>query len=235
MISILPPVAVLSTASTQAEVPSLWRRILGLWDRASIYAPLLMMVFLASGTYWLVRNTPNMPSAVPATQANHEVDYFLRNFTVRSYDAAGVLKSELHGVEGRHYPDTDILEIDKARLYNVNPAGQVINATGNRAYSNDDGSEVQLTGNAVVIRESRLGPDTGDVAKTIPRLEFRGDFLHVFLNEERVKSHKPVVLFRGADQFTGDSFEYNNLTGVANLKGRVRGVLVPRSAIKLTP
>ena len=235
MISILPPAAVLSTAPTQAEAASLWRRILGLWDRASLYAPLLMMVFLASGTYWLVRNTPSMPSAVPVTQANHEVDYFLRNFTVRSYDAAGVLKSELHGVEGRHYPDTDILEIDKARLYNVNPAGQVINATGNRAYSNDDGSEVQLAGNAVVIRESRLGPDTGDTSKTIPRLEFRGDFLHVFLNEERVKSHKPVVLLRGADQFTGDSFEYNNLTGVANLKGRVRGVLVPRSAIKLTP
>ena len=235
MISILPPAAVLSTAPTQAEVTSLWRRILGLWDRASLYAPLLMMVFLASGTYWLVRNTPNMPSAVPATQASHEVDYFLRNFTVRSYDAAGVLKSELHGVEGRHYPDTDILEIDKARLYNVNPAGQVINATGNRAYSNDDGSEVQLTGNAVVIRESQLGFDIGGAPKTIPRLEFRGDFLHVFLNEERVKSHKPVVLLRGADQFTGDSFEYNNLTGVANLKGRVRGVLVPRSAIKLTP
>ena len=194
-----------------------------------------MMVFLASGTYWLVRNTPSMPSAVPVTQANHEVDYFLRNFTVRSYDAAGVLKSELHGVEGRHYPDTDILEIDKARLYNVNPAGQVINATGNRAYSNDDGSEVQLAGNAVVIRESQLGFDIGGAPKTSPRLEFRGDFLHVFLNEERVKSHKPVVLLRGADQFTGDSFEYNNLTGVANLKGRVRGVLVPRSAIKLTP
>ena len=235
MISISPPATALSAAPTQAEVASSWRRMLGLWDRASLYAPLLMMIILASGTYWLVRNTPNMPSAAPATLVSHEVDYFLRNFTVRSYDGAGILKSELHGVEGRHYPDTEILEIDKARLHNVNPAGEVINATGNRAYSNDDGSEVQLTGDAVVIRESRLGTAAGDAAKMIPRLEFRGDFLHVFLNEERVKSHKPVVLIRGADQFTGDSFEYSNLTGVASLKGRVKGLLVPRSATKLTP
>lgn len=218
-----------------ARATSLWRRTLGLWDSASLYAPLLMMGFLASGTYWLVRNTPNIPSEVAAVPATHEVDYFLRHFTVRSYDAAGILKSELRGVEGRHYLDTDILEIDKAQLHNLNPAGDVINATGNRAYSNGDGSEIQLTGNAVVVRELRLEKAAGNAAKTVPRLEFRGDFLHVFLNEERVKSHKPVVLVRGADHFSGDSFEYNNLTGVANLKGRVKGVLVPRSSMKVTP
>ena len=225
----------LSNTPAPARAKSLWHRTLGLWDRVSLYAPLLMMGFLASGTYWLVRNTPNIPSEVAAVAAKHEVDYFLRNFTMRSYDVAGILKSELRGVEGRHYLDTDILEIDKAQLHNVNPAGDVINATGNRAYSNGDGSEVQLTGNAVVIRELRLETAPSNAAKTVPRLEFRGDFLHVFLNEERVKSHKPVVLVRGADQFSGDSFEYNNLTGVANLKGRVKGVLVPRSAMKVTP
>ena len=32
------------------------------------------------------------------------------------------------------------------------------------------------------------------------------------------------------DQFTGDTFDYNNLDQVANLKGRVRVVLMPRSA-----
>ncbi|MHB1250011.1 MAG: LPS export ABC transporter periplasmic protein LptC, partial [Polaromonas sp.] len=63
-----------------------------------------------------------------------------------------------------------------------------------------------------------------------PRMEFRGEFLQVFLNEERVKSHKPVLLIRGADQFTGDTFAYDNLDQVADLKGRVRGVLMPGAA-----
>lgn len=214
---------------------ALWRHVPGVWDRLSLYAPLSMMLALALGTYWLVRNTPTAPTAAAPREARHEVDYFLSNFAVKSYDAAGVLKSELRGVQGRHYLDTDILEIDTARLRNINPRGEVVNATGDRAYSNGDGSEIQLTGNAVVVRESRVEPSVGGAAKSVPRLEFRGDFLHVFLNEERVKSHKPVVLIRGSDRFTGDSFDYSNLEGVANLNGRVKGVLMPRSVAGPSP
>ena len=58
-------------------------------------------------------------------------------------------------------------------------------------------------------------------------MQFSGEFLHIFLNDERVKSHKPVVLTRGKDQFSGDTLVYDNLTGVADLKGRVKGVLTP--------
>ena len=38
---------------------------------------------------------------------------------------------------------------------------------------------------------------------------------------------KPVTLTRGADRFTADTLDYDNLSGVANLQGRVRGLLVP--------
>jgi lipopolysaccharide export system protein LptC len=40
-----------------------------------------------------------------------------------------------------------------------------------------------------------------------------------------------VVLTRGADQFSGDAFTYNNVTGIAELKGRVKGLLVPRASV----
>jgi lipopolysaccharide export system protein LptC len=62
-----------------------------------------------------------------------------------------------------------------------------------------------------------------------PRMEFRGEFLHAFLDTERVKSHKPVELTRGTDRFTADSLEYDNLDQVVELRGRVRGVLMPGS------
>jgi lipopolysaccharide export system protein LptC len=44
-----------------------------------------------------------------------------------------------------------------------------------------------------------------------------------------VKSHKPVELTRGTDRFTADSLEYDNLDQVVELRGRVRGVLMPGS------
>ncbi|MDB5868745.1 MAG: hypothetical protein JWP96_1077 [Polaromonas sp.] len=202
-----------------------WRKFLTLWDRIAMYVPLLLMGALALGTYWLVRNTPVFRTPEAVKEVRHEVDYFMQNFTIKAFDESGKLKSEIYGTEARHFTDTDILEIDHARIRSVNINGKLTTATANRAYSNGDGSEVQLTGNARVIREA-----TQDVqGKEAPRLEFRGEFLHIFLNEERVQSHKPVLLIRGVDQFTGNIFTYNNLDQVAVLTGRVRGILMPKS------
>jgi lipopolysaccharide export system protein LptC len=195
------------------------------WERLAMYMPMLLMGVLALGSYWLIRNAPVAPAAQVATPVGHEADYFMRQFSVKNFDEAGRLKSEIFGHEGRHFPDTDVLEIDQARIRSLTPDGRVTVATGNRAYSNGDGSEVQLSGNALVVREASVDP----IGKVLPRLEFRGEFLHAFLNEERVASHKPVMLTRGNDQFTGESFAYNNLDQIVDLKGRVRGVLTPRA------
>lgn len=203
-----------------------WRRFGRAWDRVAIYMPVLLMGALALGTYWLVHNTPVVSAPEAARPVGHEVDYFMRKFSVKNFDATGRLKSELHGIEARHFPDTDILEIDLARMRGIDDQARVTTGSARRAYVNGDGSEVQLTGDAVVVREASQNDHGGQT----PRLEFRGEFLHVFLNEERVKSHQPVLLIRGADQFTGDTFAYDNLGQVADLKGRVHGVLMPGAA-----
>jgi lipopolysaccharide export system protein LptC len=203
------------------------KRALRAWDRVSIYLPLVLMGALALGTYWLVRNSPVLAAPAAAAAAKHEVDYFMRQFSIKSFDEAGLLKSEVNGFEARHYVDTDILEIDKPRLRSVGEQGKLITSTSNLALSNGDGSEVQLLGNARVVREAVQKPD----GTVLPRMEFTGEFLHAFVKEERIKSHKPVMLVRGGDQFTGDTFDYNNMTGVAELKGRVKGVLMPKVGV----
>ena len=206
--------------------PKGWRKILLFWNSVAIYMPLLMMGTLALGTYWLVRNTPAFSAPEATKEVLHEVDYFMQNFTIKTFDQSGSLQSEVAGTQARHFPDTDILEIDQARIRSVNVERQLTTATANRAYSNADGSEVQLVGNARVVRESNQDAQ----GKETPRLEFQGEFLHAFLNEERVQSHKPVVLIRGTDQFTGNVFSYNNLDQVAVLTGRVRGAMMPKLA-----
>lgn len=200
-----------------------WRRALRTWDQVSIYLPVVLMGALALGTYWLVRNSPVLSAQEAPKAARHEIDYYMRKFTIKSFGETGQLKSEIYGVEGRHYADSDTLEIDQPRILSISDAGRPVTSTGNRALSNGDGSEVQLIGNARVVREAVAGTD----GKVLPRLEFQGEFLHAFVNEERVKSHLPVVLIRGADRFTGNTFAYDNMTGIAELKGRVKGQLVP--------
>ncbi len=193
------------------------------WDTASVYLPVMLMAVLALATYWLARSTPALLPPAAAAAVTHEPDYFMRRFGVKSFDVDGRLKSEMRGEHAQHYPDTDTLDIEQPRIRVYNAQGQRTVASANKAVSNGDGSEVQLIGNAVVVRDGR--PKANGPAQE--PMEFRGAFLHVFANAERVKSHKPVVLIRGQDRFTGDSLEYDDLAQVLQLGGRVRGTLVP--------
>lgn len=196
-----------------------WR----VWDRISIYLPIILMGVLALGTYWLVRNAP-LPAPSPAARpVTHEPDYFMRRFAVRNFDATGRLKSEIFGAQAHHFPDTDTLEIVQPRIRAIDAQGRLTVATADRALSNADGSEVQLFGNARVVREAT----TYASGRKVPGLQFDGEFLHAFMNTERIRSHKPVQLSRGRDQFSGDAMNYDHLSRDLELRGRVRGVLVP--------
>ena len=205
---------------------TLRERIGRIWGVFSIYLPILLMGLLALGTYWLVRNAPK-PLEQPQERAvSHEPDYFMRDFSIKSFDANGRLQSEIKGDQLRHFLDTDTLEIDNARMRSVNAEGRVTVATAKRALSNADGSEVQLFGNAVVTREA-FRPQSGS---PVPSMQFRGEFLHAWVNEERVSSNQPVTLIRGTDQFTGDAMDFENLNQVLNMRGRVRGIMRPSRA-----
>ena len=196
------------------------------WDRLSLYLPVILMGVLALGTYWLVRSAPVFMPAEPERAATHDPDYFMKKFSVKTFDATGRLKSEVTGADARHFPDTDTLEIDQVRIRSFNEEGQLTIATAKRAVSNADGSEVQLFGDALVVRDAV----DGKAGKNTPRLEFRGEFLHAFMNTEQVKSDKPVQLTRGKDRFTGDVMHYDNQARVMQLRGRVKGLLVPEAA-----
>lgn len=193
------------------------------WDRLSLFLPILFMGVLALGTYWLVRSTPQFAQTSTEQPMRHEPDYFMEQFSVKTFDAKGRLKSELFGAQARHYPDNDTLEIEQARLRNFNDKGHLTTASANRALSNGDGSEVQLTGNAVVIRAAAVDASGAPV----PPMSFRGESLHAIMATEQLKSDKPVELARGQDRFTADSMAFDNIKQVLQLRGRVHGTLVP--------
>jgi lipopolysaccharide export system protein LptC len=193
------------------------------WERFLLYFPLILMGLLALGTYWLVRSTPLATSVVAPRQAVHEPDYYMHEFSVKTFDAEGRVRTEVQGREARHYPDTLWLEIEQIRVRSFDVQGRVTTATAERGLTNEDSSELQLMGNAVVVRDTDVGPGGG----ISPRMEFRSDFLHAFMNTERVWSHKPVEWLRGKDKFTADRLDFDNVEQVLQLSGRVRGTLMP--------
>ena len=190
------------------------------WDRLSIYLPVVLMGLLALGSYWLLRATPEPELPLAERPPQHEPDYFMRGFAVRSFAPDGTLRSEVRGTEARHYPDNNRTEIDQARIRSQQPDSPLTTATAQRVTSNAEQTECVLRGDALVVREA-AGPNR-------PRLAFRGEHLRVLTDERRVLSEQPVVLQRGRDQIRADSLDFRETTGVAVLQGRVQATLQAR-------
>jgi len=193
------------------------------WDRFLLYLPLAVMAVLALGTYWMVRSSSIEEAPRGAKPEQTGPDYFMDGFSVKTFDAQGRVRSEVLGDKARHFPQNKWTEIDNILIRSFDEQGRLTTAAAARGLTNEDGSEVQLIGNAIVVRESQSAAGS----KAQPRMEYRGEFLHAFLNSERIQSHKPVLLKRGKDSFSADRLDFDNIEQVVQLDGRVRGTLVP--------
>jgi len=204
----------------QVAQPLLWR----LQGLLSNYLPLLLMALLASGTWWLVKNTPLLDLPGEVAPPRHVPDYRMENFEIQRIGADGRLRVQIAGAQLRHYPDTDTLEIDNARVRAIAPDGSLAIAEARRAISNGDGSDMQLIGN---VRLRRLPPDAGENAT--PALDVRGEFLEALANAEILRSHLPVTIHQGGSTLNAQNFEYRHLTGQATFTGRAQGQITNRA------
>jgi lipopolysaccharide export system protein LptC len=212
-------VAAASPASSRQ--PWRWRVV----EVVSSYLPLLLMALLALGTWWLVKNTPLAGDDRPDRPVRHEPDYEMHDFAVQRFTAHGQLRAQIEGDAMRHYPDTDTVEIDNVRVQAVGSDGRMMLATARRGIANGAGTEVQLLGGAQIVREASAShPDTD------PAIDFRGEFLHAFIDTERVKSHLPVTVTRGETRVQADAMEYSHIDRLIQFGGRMRASFLPKGA-----
>lgn len=209
-----------ATASRRVAQPWLWRAQRAL----SNYLPLLLMAFLAGGTWWLVKNTPLLDGNTEDTAPRHVPDYRMKNFELQRIAADGRLQVQVAGAELRHYPDTDTVEIDTARVRAIAPDGSLAIAEAQRAISNGDGSDLQLIGN---VRLRRLAPGAG--ADAPAQLEVTGPFLEVLSNAEILRSNQPVTIRQRGATLQAQNFEYRHLTGQVSFTGHAQGQIATRA------
>lgn len=203
----------------QAPQPVPWR--LRLAEVLSAYLPLLLMVLLALATWWLVRHTPVPGPPARAQAPRSDPDYTMRGFALERFDAAGRLKLRIEGEVLRHFPDTDRVEIEGARIRAFAPDGRVTLATARRALGNGDGSELQLLGGAQVLSRDASGTE----------LHMASEFLHAFLVTERVVTSQPVrVRYGSGSEISAGGLDYEHALRKLELKAPIRAVLAPRAA-----
>ncbi len=189
----------------------------------SNYLPLLLMALLASGTWWLVKNTPLLGDPGEPAPPRHVPDYRMANFEIQRIGADGRLNVQIAGAELRHYPDTDTVEIDQARVRAVAPDGTLAIAEAKRALSNGDGSDLQLLGD---VRLRRLAAGANESSPAL--MEVRGEFLQALSNSEVLRSHLPVTIRQGGTTLNTQNFEYRHLTGRVTFSGETQGSIAAR-------
>lgn len=214
------PIGLGPVAPAAPRPPLPWHR--RLLEALSTYLPLLLMAALAGATWWLVKSTPSPEVPRQARPATGEPDYTMRGFVVERFDREGRLEARIEGDELRHYPDVDRIEVDQARVRSVGADGRITVARANRALTNGDGSELQLIGDA---RVDSTGP-RGE------QMQFRGEFLHAFVNTERLRSHLPVLVTRDGVEVRAATLDYDHLSGLVQLGGPMRALLPPRAVVR---
>lgn len=210
------PLPAPALAQRQPQREAWHRRLMGAMVS---FLPLLLMLLLALGTWWLVKNSPGPagPAAEPTLRT--EPDYTMSEFAIERFDARGELKLRMEGSFLRHLPATDRIEIDGVRIRAISPDGRVTLAQARQAVANGDGSEVQLIGEATVTSQDTAG---------VP-LVMRGEFLHAFLVTERVLSNQPVVVRHGNSEIRAGGLTYDHPTQKLDLVGPSRLSLPPRA------
>jgi lipopolysaccharide export system protein LptC len=194
------------------------------WDKTSIYLPVLLMGFLALVSYWVVSVTPSAEPPTPERGVSQAPDSIMRDFAVRQFSPDGTLKSELFGQEMRRYPHNDSSVIDLAHGLQIAETGRRTTFQAQRLTTNADQSIYWFEGDVIIIREAHNTPASQD-----PKIEYRGEALTLYVDKDRLESDKPVVITRGNDRISGNRLRYDDNTTVLDVQGRVRAVLEPRT------
>jgi lipopolysaccharide export system protein LptC len=193
--------------------------------------PLLALACLAALTYWLLQQKVTLPGRAP-TPVEHKPDYTLIDFTVRSFDEQGRPRTQLAGKQLDFYPDDETSNIDKPVVRSRNlETGALSQTVAARGLANRDGSEVQFFQSVVVTREGYvIAAKDKQPAQTIPPLEVKSEFLHIWTNEERMRSHLPTVVTRGKSRISADQIEASNYDGNIKLTGKAHVTLASKTA-----
>ena len=180
--------------------------------------PLVLMLSLAGLTFWLERTVREEEGVHPSLR-RHDPDYVVDNLTHTRFNVQGLVESTLAAAKMLHYPDDDSTDLVTPRLVQTKPNEPRVTLTADRATLSQDGAEVFLYDNVLLVREA--GPER-------PETRMRTSFMHVVSAHSVIRTDRDVVITEDDRVLSGRGMEYHNDTKELFLRERVRGRFEPR-------
>lgn len=180
--------------------------------------PLLLMLALAGLTFWLER-TVRQEEGVHPSQRRHDPDYVIDNLAHTRFNVQGSVESTLAAAKMLHYPDDDSTDLVAPRVVQTKPNEPRVTLTADRGTLSQDGEEVFLYDNVLLVREA--GPERSET-------RMRTSFMHVVRAHSVIRTDRDVVITEEYRVLSGRGMEYHNDTKELFLRERVRGSFEPK-------
>jgi lipopolysaccharide export system protein LptC len=185
--------------------------------------PLLLMLALAGLTFWLERTVREEEGVHPSLR-RHDPDYVVDNLTHTRFNMQGVVESTLTAAKMLHYPDDDSTDLLAPHFVQTKPNEPRVTLTADRGALSQDGEEVFLYDNVLIVREG--GPDRSET-------RMRTSFMHVVQAQSVFQTDRDIVITEDDREISGRGMEYHNDSKEMFLRDRVRGRFDPKKKADL--
>ncbi|MGE5452026.1 MAG: LPS export ABC transporter periplasmic protein LptC [Acidobacteriota bacterium] len=184
--------------------------------------PMLLAAGLAAFTWWLIQASPKDAGPARASRVSTRPDYELNEATVARFDPQGRLQAVVDGQAIRHYPVEDELQIDAMVLSARDEKGQALHAVAREGQANGRAEVLVIRGGAKVVATPASSAVVGGRAVRGP-VRLSGEVFKVDSRAHVLTSDQPVTVQHESGEVRADRLRYEQVTGITELEGRVRG------------
>jgi len=180
--------------------------------------PLLLMLALAGLSFWLERMVREEDRVHPSLR-RHDPDFVVEKLTHTRFNLQGAVETTLVATKMLHYPDDDSTDLVAPRMVQTKPDEPRVTLTADRGTLSQDGEEVFLYGNVLIVREA--GPASFE-------RRMRTSFAHVVQGRSVILTDRDVLITEEDRVLSARGMEYHNDTKELFLRARVHGTFEPK-------
>jgi lipopolysaccharide export system protein LptC len=195
--------------------------------RGPLLALMLVGVFGAFGSFWLLQVMQGGRPGGPNVNVGNEPDYIIDNFSFVRMTETGQPRYVISGERLIHRPADNTSDIDKPVVQSMTVQHPRVTTTSDRAHVDQNKNQIDLSGNVDMRRPG--APARPGMAASQP-LRIRTEALTLLTDDEIAKTDKPIHMTLGGASIDAVGMVANNATEQIDLGGRGQATFPPRQA-----
>jgi lipopolysaccharide export system protein LptC len=186
-------------------------------SRARYWLPVLPLLGLLGGTYWLNQQAQPEPERL-INREPQDPDAIMENFSAMQLSKQGLPRFTIAADKLQHYPFDDRTTLEAPRVTIVSPDQPVVHSTAKRGSISGKGDEVFLYDDVVVLRGANA-----------ERAELRvnTEYLHIVPERNLIDTDKAISIVEGNKTLHATGMQIDNNARTFKLLSNVRSTYVP--------